>query len=225
MQATLTGAFFLLAGITVRAQAPDALLPVATAGENSNFSANENLPDALHPQTPASEELTLDHRFKLYLHSLVSPAGVIGVGFGAGIGQWRNEPPEWGQGGDGYGRRFASGFGRREISESIRFGVAAVDGEDPRFQPSHEQGIWPRTLSAVEGTFASSTDRGTRIPAYSRFAGTYGAAFIANTWYPQSRSNATHALERGSSALGSSVAWHLFREFWPDIRHALHHNK
>jgi hypothetical protein len=61
------------------------------------------------------------------------------------------------------------------------------------------------------------------MPAFSRFAGAYGAGFIANYWEPPSQNSTGHALERGSTALASSVGWHIFREFWPDIRKPLHH--
>ena len=61
------------------------------------------------------------------------------------------------------------------------------------------------------------------MPAFSRFAGVYGAAFIANSWYPQSRANTGHALLRGSTALAAAYAWNVFREFWPDIKNAIHH--
>ena len=101
------------------------------------------------------------------------------------------------------------------ISETIRFGFAAVDGEDPRYHRSEDTGFWPRAQHAVVETFTSETASGRRIPAFSRFAGTYGAAFIANSWYPESRATTGYALRRGSTALASSVGFHLFQEFMP----------
>jgi hypothetical protein len=62
------------------------------------------------------------------------------------------------------------------------------------------------------------------MPAWSRFAGVYSAGFIANAWEPRSQDDAAHAFERGSTALLSSMGWHIFEEFWPDIRNALHHH-
>lgn len=134
----------------------------------------------------------------------------------------RDTPPEWGQGADAYGIRFASGFGRSVISRTIAFGVAAVDREDPRFVPSNESGIWRRTRHAIVGTFVSRTPTGGSMPAFSRFVGVYSAGFIANAWEPRSQNDTGHALERGSTALLSSVGWHVFEEFWPDIRGAFH---
>ena len=176
-------------------------------------------PQTTLPNAPSSSvdvaSLTLGERFRIYRTSLLRPYTVVGPAFGAGIGQWEDEPPEWGQGGEGYARRFASGMARSVISESIRFGVAAIDGEDPRYHRSQEIGFWNRTRHVFVETFTSRTANGTRIPAYSRFAGTYGAAFIANTWYPDSRATAGYALRRGSTALASSLGLHMFEEFVP----------
>jgi hypothetical protein len=70
------------------------------------------------------------------------------------------------------------------------------------------------------GTFVSRTPTGGSMPAFSRFVGVYSAGFIANAWEPRSQNDTGHALERGSTALLSSVGWHVFEEFWPDIRGA-----
>ena len=186
--------------------------------QSANGSQEPNLPNA--PSAAARtykplSELTLGDRFTIYRQTILRPYSVVGPALGAGIGQWEDEPPEWGQGAKGYGHRIASGMGRHLISETIRFGVAAVDGEDPRYHRSEETGVWKRAQHAIVETFTSETADGGRIPAYSRFAGTYGAAFISNTWYPDSRATAGWALRRGSTALGSSVGFHLFEEFVP----------
>ncbi len=199
----------------------DAIAPTSTAppdcvdGESCGQpdQSQSTLPNA--PSSSLAASLTLGQRFKIYRTSLLRPYTVVGPAFGAGIGQWEDEPPEWGQGGQGYARRFASGMARSVISESIRFGVAAMDGEDPRYHRSLESGFWNRTRHVFVETFTSETASGTRIPAYSRFAGTYGAAFISNAWYPDSRATAGYAVRRGSTALASSLGLHMFEEFVP----------
>jgi hypothetical protein len=100
-----------------------------------------NAPSAYAKPAAATSSLTLNDRFRIYKHALSRPYMIVGPAMGAGIGQWENEPPEWGQGGQGYGRRLASGVSRSVISETIRFGFAAADGEDPRFKPSGETGV------------------------------------------------------------------------------------
>lgn len=159
--------------------------------------------------------LTFGERARLYRQSVLSFESIIGPAYGAGIGQWEDEPPGWGQGGEGYGKRFASGLGRHLISETLRFGVSSVDSEDPRYFRSENRGVWARMKHAVVSTIVSKTASGRTIPAYSRFAGTYGAAFIANTWYPENRATGGRAFRRGSTALASGIGFNLLREFTP----------
>jgi hypothetical protein len=162
-----------------------------------------------------NHSLTLGERAHVYGRALFSPESIIAPSFGAAIGQWEDAPPGWHQGAEGYGKRFGSVAALHTISQTIRFGFAAVDGEDPRYLLSQDRGIWARTKHAVVSTFVSETSSGTRIPAFSRFAGAYGAAFISNTWYPDNRATAAYAAKRGSTALAGSVGLHLLREFVP----------
>jgi hypothetical protein len=196
--------------------------PLSLKAQQSSQSTA--LPDAPSAQTQtyapkapytAVQDLTFRDRVRIYRQTLIRPYSVVGPAFGAGIGQAENEPPAWGQGGEGYAKRFASGMARQTISETIRFGVAAADGEDPRYHLSGETGFWPRTKHVIVESFTSETAGGRRIPAYSRFAGTYGAAFISNTWYPDNRATAGYALRRGSTAFASSIGFHMFEEFMP----------
>ena len=141
------------------------------------------------------------------------------------MSQATDTPPEWGDGAAGYGRRLASGYGRSVISRTIALGVASIDREDSRFSPSNESGI----LGDVPGMrswepLSLVANDGGQLPA-SRLLGVYSAAFIANYWEPPSQDNTSHALERGSTALLSSVGWHVFEEFWPDIRGVFHRKR
>ena len=187
-------------------------------GENKS---NSDLPDAPGQLPKQARRLTFGERVRIYEHSITNADSVLGPAFGAGINQARNEPPEWGQGASGFGTRFASGYGRVLIGRTIRFGIATLDHEDTRFSRSNESGFWRRTRYATVRFFVPRTDAGTPIPAFSRLAGTYGAAFISNEWYPASRANTRHALLRGTTALSASLGWNVFREFWPDIKNFL----
>ena len=201
-------------GGAVVGQNPDEHSLAGSNAQEPDQTTLPNAPSAAARYVPASE-LTLGDRFAIYRHTILRPYSIVGPAFGAGIGQAENEPPEWGQGSKGYGKRLASGMTRHMISETIRFGFAAADGEDPRYHRSDDTGFWPRAQHAIVETFTSETAGGRRIPAFSRFAGTYGAAFIANSWYPESRATTGYALRRGSTALASSVGFHLFQEFMP----------
>jgi hypothetical protein len=209
----------------LRAQEPldSASTESSSISSDQNTSGQSATPANSPDSTP--QRLTFRDRIKIYEVSFTNPESLIGPALGAGIGQMRNTPPEWGQGAAGFAPRLGSAYGRSIIARTIAFGVAAVDREDPRFEPSNDTGFLRRTRHAIVGVFVSRTESGGTMPAFSRFAGVYGAAFIANAWEPKSQDNVSHALERGTTALLSSVGWHILREFWPDIRNKFHRNR
>src|ERR1700722_486783 len=208
-----------------------------TAGRTVDQTADSDVPEAPTPQSSSNSQsnsqsssnsvviatpLTFSERLRIYEHSFITPEGLIGPALGAAVGQANNTSPEWGQGAAGYGTRLGSAYGRSVIARTVALGVATVDREDSRFQPSNETGFWRRTKHAVVGTLVSRTPSGGNMPAISRFVGVYSAAFIANAWEPPSQDSSAKAWERGSTALASSIGWHVFEEFCPDIPHALH---
>lgn len=174
-------------------------------------------------RSATASQLTFGDRFDLYVKDTYGPMAVMGIGIGAALTQWTtHNPREWGQGFPGYGRRVASGFARNAISHTVALPVAYLDNEDPRRYPSNRHGIWPRVQYAVVHTFVVRNMTGGQMPAYSRVAGIYASAFAANAWYPERSADTHHALVRGSTSMASAVANQVFREFWPDIKKALH---
>ena len=165
---------------------------------------------------------TMSDRIRFFRETTFSPFALLGPITGAALTQWTTgNPPEWGQGFPGYGRRLLSGYSRQVIANTIGFGVAFAADEDPRRRPTGENGIWKRGLYAARGAFVSHTASGGLMPAYSRIIGSYAAGFVSNAWYPAPYSNVHSALYRGSTALASDIVWQEFKEFWPDVRRKL----
>jgi hypothetical protein len=211
----------LAASGLLRAQQPAAETPFPCL---SPPSPSTPVPSCVIPAASScthDRELTFKDRTDLYLKSLHEPEALVRPLLGAGYDQLIDTPPQWGQGGLGYGRRLASGFASEMIARTIKFGVAAADHEDPRFYHSQLQGFRPRLRYAVVHTFISPVDGGGQTFAFSRFAGIYGAAFISNAWYPPGYNDFAHALSRGSTNLAVDVGVHVLREFAPDIKSRL----
>jgi hypothetical protein len=193
------------------------VVPAFAQGQDSVAT----LPDTPSASATVGTSQTVDHsltfgdRVHVYRRSVFNPETIIRAAFGSGINQWRNQPPGWGQGAEGYGDRIGSALGRTVISKTITFGFAAIDGEDPRYFPSKSRGGWARTKYAFVSAFVSPTASSHQIPAFSHFAGTYGAAFISNAWYPDKQATAAFAARRGSISLGVSIGLNLLREFVP----------
>jgi len=199
-------------------------------GGNHNLSAQAREPHSTSSvkgiatvvSRRALVRFTTQERLRFFEESTFTPLALAGPVTGAALSQWvTNSPPEWGQGFPGYGRRVWSGFSRQVIANTLGLGVSVVDREDPRHYQTGRRGIWKRGLDAAGETFVSHKLGGSYMPDYSRFIGCYGAAFIANAWYPARESNTKGALYRGSTALASNMVWQLFEEFWPDVRRKL----
>ncbi len=163
---------------------------------------------------------TWHERIRFYECTTFSLPALFGPVAGSAYTQLiTGNPPEWGEGFGGYGRRLLSGYSRQVISNSIGFGVALADGEDPRHYPTGEAGVWKRALFAARESFVSHNASGGLMPAYSRIIGAYGAGFASNAWYPRQYSNTQSALYRGSTSLASNIVWQELKEFWPDVQH------
>jgi hypothetical protein len=172
------------------------------------------------PVRPA-HPLTVEEKFDFYLKKTYGPGAWLTSASSAGVRQWLDSPPEWGQGMEGYGRRFASSMGRKTIKNTVQFGVGAALREDPRYFPSTRRGFLPRVWHAVSFTFAPRNDNGERTLGVSRVAGALTAGFVSNTWYPDRLSDTSHALSRAGLMLGGDAGMNLLREFWPDLKRAI----
>jgi hypothetical protein len=166
--------------------------------------------------------LTVGGKLLFYVKAAYGPGSLLGKAAMSGLAQWRDDPPEWGQGMEGYGRRFASRVGQSTVDNSIRFGVGAALREDPRYFPSERKGVLPRLGHALASTFVTRTDSGGRTFAVSRFAGTLGSAFASNTWHPAGEDDTYHAFGRAGITLALDTGMNVVREFWPDVRRVFH---
>jgi hypothetical protein len=169
--------------------------------------------------TNASEfrPLTQAERNKIYLKTMVNPLGYLKAGFSAGIDQWKDKPPEWEQGGSGYGKRYANIFGQYSIQRTATFGLGSVLHEDNRYFNSGKKGFWARTGYAVASGVLARHDDGTRHLSISQLGGVAAGAFLSRTWQPPSQ----HSVGDGAVSFGitmaSNMGFSVVKEYLPDI--------
>jgi len=172
-------------------------------------------------QLEITRQLTLRDRLGIYLKSTYGPDALMGAAFDASYDQMVDDQRRWGRSAIGFGRRAASEYAPLVISNTIAFGIAAADHEDPQHSLSHQHGVWPRTRYAIVHTFVSQIDGGGRTFAFARVGGIYGAAFIANAWLPEPQAHFSSGLSRGTMNLSSAVAFNVLCEFTPDLKKLL----
>jgi hypothetical protein len=172
--------------------------------------------------SPTVEEpfrpLTTKERVYLFTYRSVEPTAFLKSAVTAGIAQWRDSPPEWGQGMEGYGKRYGHRMVNRGVENAIGLGVALALREDGRYFRRPSGTVWQRIGNALSQTVTTRTvDGNLTFPGW-RLAGSFGGQFVSNTWRPESQRGAGDTMIRGSISLSYDAASNVFKEFWPDIR-------
>jgi hypothetical protein len=153
-------------------------------------------------------------RKRRFLLDLVGPTAFIAPTFEAGIDTARplksgypsdgviasgNHPahgdvPEWGEGAQGYAKRYADRFGQGLVGATSRYALGELLREDVIYHRCQCTGLLPRTTHAFFGAYTAHTHGGRAIPSLPVVASPFIASEVAvAAWYP-SRYNASDAL-------------------------------
>jgi hypothetical protein len=163
---------------------------------------------------------------KKYLKDTFSPAAAGRAAGGAAISHATNTPSEWGQGAAGFGKRFASSFGKYVVKRGIQYPVAKAFHEELGYRRSDKTGFGPRLKYALVGTVMThKTNSGKRTVSKNELAGAFGSGFISRAWQPASTRTVGAGFASGGITLGADAASNVVREFWPEIRHPHDHKE
>jgi len=208
----LTLLLLAIAGLTVL---PPLAMAQAQADSGASSSAAALSTSTTHPQpdlryTRPTEKTKLHN----YFFDTLGPYPIVGAALAAGINQADNTPPEWKQGAEGYGKRFASNFGIAAVSTTTRYALAKAFREDTLYYRCECKGFFPRLSHAVISTFTSRRgDDGHRVFSFpalvSPYAGTMTAVY---GWYP-GRYGAKDGFRMGNYSLLGYVGGNIALEF------------
>lgn len=108
-------------------------------------------------------------------------------------------------------------------ASTFNYGRDILSHEDPRYYRRGHGSIAVRAAWAVSRIIVTRTDRDTCEFNYSEFLGNSLSAGIANGYYPRDRKPGDN-LDRLTSQLISDTISNGLKEFWPDLKRALHLN-
>jgi hypothetical protein len=168
--------------------------------------------------------LSTSEKFHLFAKSAFDPVTVTIAGLQAGLGQASNEFPGYGQGAQGYGKRFGASLAD-EVSSGLwsNFFFPVLLREDPRYFRLGEGSTKHRILYGLGQEFVAHSDRGGRTFNFSNMLGAFATGGLSNLYYPASDRGAGLTLSRSAISIGYGTAGGLFDEFWPDIHRRLFH--
>ena len=158
--------------------------------------------------------LTPKQKFELAWRSSVDPFTFVAVGMIAGFQQAGNELSGYGQGAQGYAKRYGASYADVVIGTFI--GSAALPAlwkQDPRYFYKGTGSKKSRTFYALASPFICKGDNGKWQPNYSYVIGNFAAAGIANAYYPASDRGAWLVAETALVRLGENAVASVFQEF------------
>lgn len=136
--------------------------------------------------------LSPKQKFHLSWKMLEDPTTIAAAGITAGIQQEMNSYHQWGQGAEGYGKRFGAAYATAATNLLITSALAeSLLHQDPRYFYSGQGTKGQRAKYAVECAFRVKGDNGKWQPPYAGVMGTIATAEIANLYYPGSRTQYT----------------------------------
>jgi hypothetical protein len=163
-------------------------------------------------------------KFQLFFKSSTDPWPFLLAGVVSGIGQADDSYPEWGQGAQGYAKRYGAAYSDAFIGNF--FGNAVLPSllhEDPRYFQKGTGSAMKRLLWAAASTVWCRRDNGGWGPNYANVGGNLIGAAIARAYYPASERTVGDTISDGLTVSVEGIAGAEVIEFWPDI--ARHYKK
>ncbi len=154
------------------------------------------------------------------------------VGIVAGIRQAENSSPGFGQGAEGYAKRYGAAFADQVDGNVMVGGVfPTILKVDPRYFQLGRGSFLHRFGYAFSRIFVARRDSGTSMFNVPEFAGNATAIAISNVYYPAADRSFSSSISGWGTQMGIDAFGNELKEFWPDIhgylqkRHARHLQK
>jgi hypothetical protein len=158
--------------------------------------------------------LTAKQKFSLATRGTFDPVAMIGVAFAAGIEQAKNSYAGYGQGAEGYSKRFAAKFADGRSSDFLTHAVFPVLlHQDPRYYYQGSGSFKSRLAHAVGSAFVARSDSGHTVPNYSYMLADLSSGALSNLYYPQANRGAHLVFTNAAVGLAGRVGTNLIREF------------
>jgi hypothetical protein len=174
----------------------------------------------------SSGPLSSKEKFELFVSKTVAAPQILSSAAAAGISEARGTLSGYGQGGEGFGKRYGAFWATGASSHFFgTFLLPAALHEDPRFFVRLSGGWKGRTGHALRRVFVIRTDGGVERFNLPGILGPLLAESLANTYLPDNERTASKTFQRYGIRIGFGAANNLLKEYWPSIFKSLRLNK
>jgi hypothetical protein len=204
---------------TSKKEVPDA--PPVTSSGTSKDRLFYALPNFMTLENAGNvPPMTTAQKFKAVTKGSFDPVQVVWYGFLSGISQAENSEPGFGQGAEGYGKRYGAYFADGTIENYMTGAILpTIFRQDPRFFQSGHGTFWNRTGYAVSRIFITRADSGrSEFNVSEIFGSAIGAAISNYSYHPKADRTIPNTASVWGTQVGYDTITLVVKEFWPDIR-------
>jgi hypothetical protein len=173
------------------------------------------IPNFYVSYSPNPAPLTSRQKFSLAWKTSIDPVTFVVTGIFAGVEQEENTFSGYGQGAQGYAKRYGAGYADGFISTML--GSAILPSwwkQDPRYFYKGTGSTRSRILYAIANSVICKGDNGKWQANYSGIVGGLAAGGISNIYYPASdRDGAKLTFEDAAIGTAESAVQNLIQEF------------
>jgi hypothetical protein len=201
---------------TIDAAAPDTNTSAAATPDKRIFGVLPNY-RTVENSTPFSA-ISTRQKFTIATKDTVDGPSYALAGLFAGISQLNNGNPSFGQGMEGYARRYASAIADQDIGNFMTEAIMpTLLREDPRYFRRGTGSIKGRIAYAASRVTVAKTDKGTPTFNFAEFLGNGVTASVGNLYYPDAIGFAP-TMQRMFTQIGTDALSNVLKEFWPDVK-------
>jgi len=158
--------------------------------------------------------LNTKQKFKLATRETFDPMAFVGISIGAGLQQANNSYPGFGQGAEGYAKRWGALFATNRTSDYFSHAIyPTIFHQDPRYFYQGSGTKWSRAKHAIGMAFVARSDSGKHMPNYSAFLASLTSGALSNLYYPADSRGADLIFENAAIGMGGRALQNLVREF------------
>jgi hypothetical protein len=153
-------------------------------------------------------------KFHLAFRAAVDPVTFLTTGMLSGIQQGLDTYPDYGQGAEGYAKRYGADFGDLFIGRMIGAAVLpSILHQDPRYFYQGTGGIKSRAWHALSAAFVCRGDNGHSQFNYSHILGNLAAGGISNLYRPDADRGVALVFDNALLHTAATATGNLVREF------------
>jgi hypothetical protein len=161
-------------------------------------------------------------KFAITAKGSFDPYEFVVVGILSGIRQAENAYPAFGQGMEGYGKRYGTAFAD-QVDGNVMVGAVfpTMLRTDPRYFQLGRGKFLHRVEYAFSRIFVTRRDSGGRLFNFPEFLGNATAITISNVYYPEADRGFSASAHNWGVQMGIDAFGNELKEFWPDIHRYL----